>query len=173
MKKKPCLVGCVRKLLLVVLCLPASLFAEPVTLQRAVELALKHATGVGIATAEVQHAAAGYRELRNSYIPQLTVGAGLGWSDGFPLSLEGAAPSLFTVTAQSALLNPALKYFIRAAQSDVAVSTLRTKDQRNQVIQDVVLSYAELVKWEQRLSALRDAQTAAEGMEAAKNKKNN
>ena len=145
----------------------ASLLAEPVTLHQAVELALKHATGVSISAADEQHASASYRELRNSYIPQLNAGAGIGWSDGFPLSLEGAAPSLFNVNAQSALINPALKDFIRAAQSDIKVSALHTKDQRNQVIQDTVLSYAELAKWEQRLSRLRETQAAAEKMEAA------
>jgi len=154
-------------LLAVLLFLPASLLAEPVTLHHAVELALNHATGISIAAADEQHASASYRELRNSYIPQLTAGAGIGWSDGFPLSLEGAAPSLFNVTAQSALINPALKDFIRAAQSDVAVSNLHIKDQRNQIIQDVVLSYAELAKWEQRLSRLREAQAGEEQMEAA------
>jgi outer membrane protein len=146
---------------------PASLLAEPVTLHHAVELALQHATGISIAAADQQHASASYRELRNSYIPQLNAGAGIGWSDGFPLSLEGAAPSLFNVNAQSALINPALKDFIRAAQSDVAVSTLRTKDQRNQVIQDTVLTYAELAKWEQRLSRLRETLAAAAQTEIA------
>jgi outer membrane protein TolC len=157
----------IHKFLLAVLLLPTSLLAEPITLHRAVELALNHATGISIATADQQHASASYRELRNSYIPQLTAGAGLGWSDGFPLSLEGAAPSLFNVNAQSALINPALKYFLHAAQSDVAVSNLRIKDQRNQVIQDTVLSYAELAKWDVRLSRLREAQSTAEQMEAA------
>ena len=157
------------KLLLAVLVLlPASLLAEPVTLRQAVELALKHATGMSIAADDQQHAAASYRELRNSYIPQLNAGAGIGWSDGFPLSLEGSAPSLFNVNAQSALINPALKDFIRAAQSDIVVSTLQTKDQRNQVIQDTVLSYAELAGWEQRLSHLREAMTAAEQMESSR-----
>lgn len=158
----------IHKLSLVVLVLlPASLLAEPVTLRQAVELALKHATGMSIAADDQQHAAASYRELRNSYIPQLNAGAGIGWSDGFPLSLEGSAPSLFNVNAQSALINPALKDFIRAAQSDIVVSTLQTKDQRNQVIQDTVLSYAELAGWEQRLSHLREAMAAAEQMEKA------
>jgi len=106
--------------------LPSSLLAEPVTLQQMVELALKHATGVAIAAADVQHASAGYRELRNSYIPQLTAGAGLGWSDGFPLSLEGAAPSVFNVNFQGALLNAAQRDYIRAAKSDVASTTAQT-----------------------------------------------
>jgi outer membrane protein TolC len=153
--------------LAVLLCLPASLLAEPVTLHQAVELALKHATGISIAAADEQHAGASYRELRNSYIPQLNAGAGIGWSDGFPLSLEGSAPSLFNVTAQSALINLALKNFIRAAQSDVTASVLHTKDQRNQVIQETVLSYAELAKWEQRLSRLRETVAAAEQTEIA------
>ena len=157
----------IHRFLLAVLLLPTSLLAEPVTLHRAVELALQHATGIGIAAADQQHASASYRELRNSYIPQLTAGAGIGWSDGFPLSLEGAAPSLFNVTAQSALINPALRDFIHAAQSDVAVSNLHIKDQRNQIIQDTVLSYTGLAKWELRLSRLRETLAAAEQMEAA------
>src|SRR5579863_1603567 len=131
-------------LLALLVFLPASLRAEPITLRQAVELALQHATTLGIASADQQHFSASYRELRNSYIPQLNAGAGIGWSDGFPLSLEGAAPSLFNVTAQSALINPALRDFIHAAQADVKAGNLRTQDQRDQVVQDTVLSYAEL-----------------------------
>src|SRR5271163_4650449 len=152
----------IHKLLFVaILFLPALSLAEPLTLRHAVELALKHASGIAISAADEQHASASYRELRNSYIPQLNAGAGIGYSDGFPLSLEGAAPSLFNVNAQSALLNPALKDFIRAAQAEITVSALRTKDQRNQIIQDTVISYAELAKWEQRLSRLHEAEAAA------------
>jgi outer membrane protein TolC len=157
----------IHRFLFAVLLLPTSLLAEPITLRHAVELALKHATGIGIATADEQHASASYRVLRNSYIPQLTAGAGIGWSDGFPLSLEGAAPSLFSISAQSALINPALRDFIHAAQADVTVSNLQIKDQRNQIIQDTVLTYAELAKWEQRLSRLHESEATAARMEAA------
>ena len=159
--------GIHKLLLAVLLFLPVSSWAEPLTLRHAVELALQHASGIAIATADVQHASASYRELRNSYIPQLNAGPGIGWSDGFPLSLEGAAPSLFNVVAQSSLLNPALKDFIRAAESDVKVSALRTKDQRNQVVQDTVLSYAELEKWEQRLDRLHEIYPDFQKMQAA------
>src|SRR3984957_3194407 len=141
--------------------------AEPVSLKRVVQLALAHGTSAGIAQADQQRAFASYHELRNNYIPQLIAGAGLGWSDGFPLSLEGAAPSLFNVTAQSAVINPALKDFIRAARSDYAVSALHTKDQRNQIIEDAVMNYAELAKWEQRLTQLREVEAAAEKMQTA------
>ncbi len=46
-------------------------------------------------------------------------------------------------------------------------SALRTKDQRNQVVQDTVLSYAELEKWQQRLDRLREIYPDVQKMEAA------
>ena len=98
---------------------------------------------------------------------QLSTGAGLGYSYGFPLSLEGSAPSLFNITAQSALLNPSLREFLKAARVDSTVASLKTKDQRNQIIQDAALSYTELAKWEQRLAKLQDTQAETNKMQAA------
>ncbi|MGH9495279.1 MAG: TolC family protein [Candidatus Sulfotelmatobacter sp.] len=147
--------------------LPATLLAEPVPLKRVVELALVHATGAGIAAADEKRAAAAYRDLRGSYIPQLMTGAGLGYSYGFPLSLEGSAPALFNITAQSALLNPSLRAFVRAAKVDSAVASLQGKDQRNQIIQDAAQSYAELAKWEQRLGKLQETEEGARKVQAA------
>src|SRR5579864_4430745 len=150
-----------------ILLFPASLLAEPVPLKRVVELALTHATGAAITAADEQRAYASYRELHNNYVPQLSTGAGLGYSYGFPLALEGSAPSLFNINAQSALLNPALRAFVRAAKVDSAVASLKTKDERNQIIQDAALSYAELAKWEQRLARLQQTGEDANKMQAA------
>lgn len=166
--KNPCLGAPRAKWILAVLLLPASLSAEPVSLKRVVELALAHATGGAIAQAEVQRADASYRELHNSYIPQLAAGAGLGPpSYGFPLTIEGQPPSLFNITMQSSLFNFALKDFTRAAKVDSTVASLQSKDQRNQIIEDAVFSYADLAKWEKRLSALEETQADAEKMQAA------
>lgn len=156
------------KWILAVLFFPLSLLAEPLPLKRAVELALAHATGVAIAAADVQHASAGYREARDNYIPQVTVGAGLGPpSYGFPLTLAGQPPSLFNLNMQSALLDFSLRGSIRAARADTAVASLKSKDARDQIIQDTVLSYAELNKWEQRLAHLQETAAEAEKMQTA------
>jgi outer membrane protein TolC len=141
--------------------------AEPLTLKHAVELALAHSTATGISTAEVQHAGASYRETRDNYIPQLVFGSGLGKSWGFPLSLEGSAPSVFNINAQSAIWNPALQQLLRATRTEWQAATLQNKDQRAQVIQDTVLSYAELNKWEQRMNRLQDEEAAANKFEEA------
>ena len=165
--KTSCLGARTAKWIVALVLLPSTLLAEPVSLKRVVELALAHATGAAIAAADEQHAAAGYRELRNSYIPQLSTGAGLGYSYGFPLALEGSAPALFNINSQSALLNPSLREFVRAAKAESAVAALKTKDERNQIIQDAALSYAELAKWEQRMARLQETEADANKMQAA------
>jgi outer membrane protein TolC len=141
--------------------------AEPLPLQRAIELALAHSTASAVASADLQRTYASYRELRNNYLPQMVVGSGLGWSYGFPLSLEGAAPALLNVVGQSTVFNPAQRQFMNAARTEWHASQLQSKDQRNAVIQDVAISYAELANWEARLTRLQSDEIQAQQMEKA------
>jgi len=120
--KNPCSRANRAKWILTVLLLPTSLLAEPVPLKRVVELALAHAAGAAISAADEQRAAASYHEFRDSYIPQLSAGSGLGYSYGFPLGLAGSAPSLINLNAQSVLLNPGLRSFLTAARAESTVA---------------------------------------------------
>ncbi len=141
--------------------------AEPLPLDRAIRLALSHSTGSAIASADVQRAFASYRELRNNFVPQLIAGSGLGWTYGYPLSIEGSPPALVDVIAQSPIFNPAQRQFLGAAKIDWQASQLQDKDQRNAVIQDVALTYAELAKWEARLARLQSYEAEAHKLEQA------
>jgi outer membrane protein TolC len=134
-----------------------------------VQLALNH--GAAGTDTDEQRAFASYHEARNQYIPQLVVGSGLGKSWGFPLSLEGSAPSILNVNSQSAIYNPALQEFVRGAKSDWQASMFQTKEQREQVIQDTVLAYSELNHWEQTLSHLEQEQADAAKMETVVNQR--
>jgi outer membrane protein TolC len=131
-----------------------NLAAEQLPLKRAVELALSHSTTMEGSQLDAQRTYASYHEARNQYLPQVSVGSGLGKTYGYPLSLEGSAPSIVNTTAQSAVFNPSLRDFVRAAKTEWQASTVQTKDQRDQVIEDTVLSYAELSKWEKFLTNL-------------------
>jgi outer membrane protein len=137
------------------------LSAEPLPLKRAVELALAHSSTAASANADQQRVFASYREARSQYVPQFILGSGLGKSWGYPLSLEGSAPSIVNFNSQSTLYNPAVREFVRAAKTDWSAATLQSKDQRNQLIQDTVLSYAELSKWEAMLGHLQEEHEAA------------
>ena len=120
---------------------PRSL-AEPLPLERAIRLALAHSTSSAIAGADVQRTFASYRELRNNYVPQIVAGSGLGWTYGYPLSIEGSPPALFDVVAQNTVFNPAQRQFLNAAKTEWLASEFQDKDQRNAIIQDVALTYA-------------------------------
>jgi outer membrane protein TolC len=141
--------------------------AEPLPLDRAIRLALAHGTTSAIANADVQRAFASYRELRNNYLPQIGVGSGLGWSYGNPLAIGGAAPALLNAVAQSTVFNPAQRQFLNAAKIEWHASEFQDKDQRNAVIQDVALTYAELAKWEARLLRVQQDEAHAQQMEQA------
>jgi len=147
------------------------LLGEPVPLKRVVELALAHGTAMAAATADERRALASYNEAHNQYLPQMAVGSGLGASWGFPLSLEGSAPSLFNLNSQAALLNPALREFTRAAKTDWQAAGSQTQDQRAQTIQDTVLAYLELNQWESMLGHLQQEQAEATTMEEIVNQR--
>jgi outer membrane protein TolC len=149
------------------LCAATSLWAEPVTLKRAVELALSHSATTAMAAADERKADAAYREARNSYLPLFVLGSGLGKSWGFPLSLEGAAPSVLNLNTQSTLFNPSLQQFMRAARTETTAASMQTKDRREQVVQDTVLSYLELTRWHQQIEQLRQEQADSLRMEQA------
>jgi outer membrane protein TolC len=140
--------------------------AEPLTLKRAVQLAMTHSTAMAQASADEQRVFASYAEARNQYVPQVVAGSGLGASWGFPLSLEGAAPSIFNVNAQSALINPALREFVHAAREEIGAGRLQTKDQKQQVTQEVVIAYVELVKWEEMLPKVTQTYADAQKTQA-------
>jgi outer membrane protein TolC len=154
-------------MLLALLMSPRHGFAEPLPLERAIRLALTHSTGSIIAHADVQRAFASFREARNSYVPQLIVGSGLGWTYGYPLSIEGSAPALVNAVAQSKVFDLSQRQFVNAAKMEWFASELLDKDQRSAVIQDVALTYTELAKWESRLDRLQREETEAKQMEQA------
>lgn len=131
--------------------------AQTITLRHAVELALTHSGAAAIADADQERTAAAVREARSAYFPHVTFGSGIGGSYGFPLSLENAAPSLFNVTTQQVLYSPAQRAFVKSAQTSLTAVNMSSKDQRDAVIQDTVLTYIELNKWDQDIDLLNTA----------------
>ena len=136
--------------------------AEPLRFRTAIDLALQHSGVMGIATVNQWRSQKAYQEVRNHWLPQLTVGSGLGYSYGFPLTLEGSAPSVANFTSQQSLFNLSLEQFLKAAKIDWKATSFDVQDKRAEVILDTALSYAQLVNLTGKLTTLAEAQTAAE-----------
>jgi outer membrane protein TolC len=139
--------------------------AEPVTLRHAVELALRNSTAMAVANADEKRAQQGYFEARNMYIPQVVIGSGLAYSNGFPLSIEGSAPSVLNVNSQSLLYNPAGRDYMKAARTDWGASQKSVEDRRAQVVLDTALAYMELDKLLGTMISLKQQDAAVQKVE--------
>ncbi len=101
--------------------------------------------------------------MRDNYIPQLTIGSALGYTYGFPLTLEGSAPSRRQrFNAVQSFYNPALQQFLKAAKIDWKATSQDVRDKRDAVILDTALTYAQLDQLTEKIATLTEAQTAAE-----------
>ncbi len=139
--------------------LPAS--AEPLPFRRAVELAVQHSGSMAIAAADQMRARQSYQEARSLFYPQMTIGSGLAATWGFPLSIEGSAPSILRFNSQQYLINAAQKDFIRAAKTEWTASSSMLQERRNAVILETALDYAELDKLSNSASVLEQQEAAA------------
>ncbi|HZU32861.1 MAG TPA: TolC family protein [Candidatus Angelobacter sp.] len=135
---------------------------KQLSFRTAIELAIKNSTMSGVAQADLQRARATVRQSKDVFLPQFVLGSGLGASYGFPLSLEGAAPSIFNVNFQGALVNFAQRNYIKAAKSDVAATAAQNADRRNDVIMETALDYVQLDLLESSLTIQREQQSAAQ-----------
>lgn len=134
---------------------------EPLTFPRAMQLVLQRASA-SVAAADQERAHAAYQETRSVFLPQLVVGSGLGKSFGYPMSIEGAAPSVFQVNYQSFLYNPAQNEFIRSAKQAWLASASTNQDQRAATLLEAALAYIQLDTITSRAHLLRDQQQEAE-----------
>lgn len=134
---------------------------KPLPFRTAIELALRNSANSGVARADLARAQATVNQARDLFLPQVSVGAALGYSHGFPLSLEGAAPSLFNVNVGGYLLNTAQHDFIKAARSDAETTAAQNGDRRNDTIMETALDYIQLDLLDSSLSVQNEQQATA------------
>src|SRR4051812_46365410 len=118
--------------------------SEPLPFRRAIQLAVQHSSGLAGAIADRERARHSVDEQKNQFIPQVIMGSGLAATYGFPLSIEGSAPSIFNVNTQSMLLNLGQLDFIRSAKNELNAANFSAADRRQQVILDAASAYVQL-----------------------------
>ncbi len=152
-----------RNLLLLLVFFASSILslAQPITFEQAIQLALTHSPTLVIATNDQVKAYESYLETRNGYLPTLYFGSGLAKTWGFPLSIEGSAPSIFNVNYQSYLINFAQRDYIRSAKSSWSAANRSREDLRRDVILDVASTYLELDKITNQISSADTQRTQA------------
>ena len=124
--------------------------AAQVSLSAAVDLALRNDPRMKMAQADVLKARAQVSENHDAFVPNTTAGGGYGTSTGVPLSV----PVLFSISAQSLIFNFSQKDNVRAAEAGLTAAELALQETRNQIAEDVIVTYLNLNHTQQRAAAL-------------------
>jgi len=146
--------------LLLVFCVPAPAWHSSgqqagggesiLTLREAVRLALARGPEVFLAQAEAARAVEALRETRSTNLPQIMTGTGLAYNNGFPLSIEGAAPSIVQLGLSQSILSKKNKNLILEAEKRSLAGQAGVEGVRNGLVARTVLLYSEL--YEARLA---------------------
>jgi outer membrane protein len=104
------------------------------TLREAVDLALNQNPDVLLARLDQQKAEEAVRLARDPFIPKVVVGSGLAYSNGFPMSIEGATPSIMQARAIAYVFNRPQSYRVAAAKENRRGAALDTAARQDEIV---------------------------------------
>jgi outer membrane protein len=106
---------------------------RPLTLRQAVSIALHENPDLMLARLDAEKARQGIRVARDPFTPRLNVGSGLAYSDGFPMSIEGSAPSIVQARASQFLFNRQQMLAVAQAKEDARAAVFTANNKRDEV----------------------------------------
>ncbi|HEX8984236.1 MAG TPA: TolC family protein [Bryobacteraceae bacterium] len=133
-------------LLLVFLVWTASAGIRTLSLKDAVDLALKQNPDVLLARLDERKAEQDVRLARAPFVPKVVVGSGLAYSSGFPMSIEGATPSILQANAIGNVFNRQQSYTIGAAKESRRGAAIDASLRQEEVVYRVADLYLETGK---------------------------
>jgi outer membrane protein len=136
--------------------------AGPLTLKRAIELALQNSKDIQVA--KIQASIADHAALisKAEFMPNLYAGSGAGYSYGIPETPGGRAPSIFSLTYTENVFNEPLRGKGKELQEQARSQKILLEDMKNSVIARTAAAYLELGKVRHALELLRKEQESAE-----------
>ncbi|MBV9507471.1 MAG: TolC family protein [Acidobacteriia bacterium] len=111
------------------------------TLREAVERALRQNPDLTLARLEQERTRQLIRAARDPFTPRLVIGSGLAYSNGFPMSIEGSAPSIVQANATSYLFNRPQSYVLAQAKENARGAQLGAEAKREEVAYRAVSLY--------------------------------
>jgi outer membrane protein TolC len=114
------------------------------SIQEVVQMALGHSPEAMLAKAQIMRAGEAVRETRSLNRPQLYTGTGLAYNNGFPLSIEGSAPSIFQVAATQSIFSKKNANLIHEAEESMKASRFGSDSVRNDLALKTALAYYRL-----------------------------
>lgn len=138
----------------------AAAFGEvrTVTLPQALELAAGQNPEVALARLEERKAADAVRVSKDPFSPKIFVGSGLAYSSGFPMSIEGSAPSIVESRAIASIVNHEKKMLIEKAKAEQKTTVIATAMKQDEVAYRAAVLYMEAGRLAAAVRAAREQQ---------------
>jgi outer membrane protein len=126
-----------------ILLLSTAAFAEvrTLTLRQCLEVGAGLSPEVALARMDELIAQQAVRLARDPFTPRVTVGSGLAYSNGFPMSIDGAAPSIVQARATQFLFNRQQTYVVAQARETARGAAITTAAKRDEVAFRVATLY--------------------------------
>jgi len=137
------------------------------TLRQAVEMAVRQNPDIVLARLDEQKAQQAVRLAKDPFTPRITVGSGLAYTNGFPMSVEGSAPSIVQASAVQSLFNRPQSLGVAQAKENVRGAELATTARRDEVAYRAAALYLDAER-AARIGALaaKDAESLAKVLDA-------
>jgi outer membrane protein TolC len=116
------------------------------TLRDAVEIALKQSPDVMLARLDERRAEESVRLARAPFIPRVVMGSGLAYSSGFPMSIEGATPSILQANAVGSVFNLPQNFRIAAAKESRRGAAIDAALRQDEVVYRVADTFLDAEK---------------------------
>jgi outer membrane protein TolC len=136
--------------------------SQPLTLKDAVALALKNSRELALARVQYTVAQNEARLAHSAFLPNVFTGAGYVYSNGFPATPGGSAPSIVKVVYTQNVYNPELHGEQRADEDRARNQQLEIDRVRDTVIVRTASTYLELAKVRHGLELLRAEEASAQ-----------
>ncbi len=113
----------------------SALAAETHTLTRGqtVDTALKQNPDLVIARLDEQKAREQVRVARDPFLPKVFAGSGAAYTSGFPMSVEGSAPTILQARAVASVFNKPQSYQLAQARENARGAALSAEAQRDRI----------------------------------------
>ncbi len=103
------------------------------TLKQALDRALHENPDIALARLDEQKAVQAARQAKAPFSPAIFAGSGLAYSSGFPMSVDGAAPSIFQARAKQDIFNRQQSYVAASARENVRGAGIATSAKRDEI----------------------------------------
>ncbi|MCC6391490.1 MAG: TolC family protein [Bryobacterales bacterium] len=139
------------------LLIAASLLGETktISLKEAVQLALRENPDLVLARIDEQKANLAIRIAKDPFRPKIIAGSGLAYSNGFPMSIEGAAPSIVQAKAVSSIFNRSYSFHVAQTIQEARTAAIDTQIKRDDIVLRTASLYLDAARWVRTEEAVR------------------